>query len=359
VANGPSRNADLEQLAGSAGQSAEERAKVYLAVSTLFERQNAQFSATERELASDILRRISKDVEMTIRIALAERLADSPDAPPELINLLADDRIEVARPVLARSPVLTDADLLRIIANAGIDHQLVVAQRPAIGETVTAALARAECEAVVIALLRNSGAKISAETFDTLATRARSIESLQAPLVERSDLPAQLAVSMHVWVSGALKTALAGRYPHIAQSLARAIEETSSSLQAGTFAASPESAKKLVGKLKVAGQLKPSFLIRVLQQGQMELFEFGLAALLDLEVEAMRKILYNNGARTVALACRAAGIDRSVFPTVFKLSRNHRKIPSWLSDSDNNEIEAIFRQIPKIEALNTLRTQAP
>src|SRR5207237_4646298 len=104
-----------------------------------------------------------------------------------------------------------------VIERGGDDHHIVVAERPAIGETVSAALARSECEAVLIALLRNGSAKISHATFDHLITRARNIEALHEPLAGRKDLPAALASRMYVWVSGALKTALMGRYPHIAQ----------------------------------------------------------------------------------------------------------------------------------------------
>src|SRR5262249_19978435 len=155
-----------------------------------------------------ILKRVSKDVEMSIRIALAERLASSDHTPSELINLLADDAIEVARPVLERSPVLSESDLLRIVKQASTDHHVAVAARPAISEIVTAALARSDCEAVLVTMLRNSGAKISQDTFASLVARAREIESLQAPLIERPDLPSALATRMYVWVSAALKTAL-------------------------------------------------------------------------------------------------------------------------------------------------------
>src|SRR5262249_13951951 len=144
---------------------------------------------------------LSKDVEMSIRISLAERLAASPDAPHELILMLADDKIEVARPVLARSPILSDGDLLSVIEHGSTDHHIAVAERPAIGETVTAALARSQCEAVVLALLRNATAKISHLTFDHLVSRARELASLHEPLAGRKDLPPQLASRMYVWVS--------------------------------------------------------------------------------------------------------------------------------------------------------------
>src|SRR5262249_30987945 len=245
------------------------------------------------------------------------------------------------------SPVLTESDLLRIIEQASSDHHVVVAQRPNLGENLTAALARSDCEAVLIALLRNTGAKISHETFASLVARAKDLESLHAPWIGGTAFPPELATRMYVWASAALKSALIGRYPHIAQSLARTLEETTASLQAGKAQTSPESATKLIDKLVVSGQLKASFLIRTLQQGQMELFEQGFAALLKIDIEAMRKALYSEGATKVALACRAVGIDRSVFHTVFHLSRHHRRIAAQLKDSDHSQVEAIFQQLPK------------
>ena len=64
----------------------------------------------------EILRRLTRDVEMAIRIALAQRLADDTNAPHDLILLLVDDTIEVARPLILRSPLLTEKDALRLVA---------------------------------------------------------------------------------------------------------------------------------------------------------------------------------------------------------------------------------------------------
>jgi uncharacterized protein (DUF2336 family) len=358
VAKGQGQNADLRRLADSVPKSKDKLTDVYLAVATLFEHQKAAFAENERKQAADILRHLSKDVEMSIRIALAERLASSADAPHELILLLADDRIEVARPVLARSPILSDEDLLNVIEHRSTDHHIAVAERPAIGETVSAALARSECEAVLITLLRNATAKISHLTFDHLVGRARDLASLHEPLAGRPDLPPVLASRMYVWVSAALKTALLGRYPHITQSLALAIDESTAAGQNGQPATSPQSAKKLVDKLFASGQLKPSFLIRMLHQGQMELFEQGFAALLKMDVEALRRAFYGDSPETVALACRAAGIDRSVFMTVFNLSRHHKRMGAKLTDSDQGHIQAVFNQVPKTEALHRLKSPA-
>ena len=358
VATGQSQRADLTRLANIASEPKGRFDEIYVAVSTLFEQQNHVFNVRERELAGEILRRISKDVEMSIRIALAERLADDTKAPHELIMLLVDDRIEVARPVLLRSAVLSESDLVAIARNGSDDHHIALAGRANLGEPVSAALARSECEAVVLALLRNKGAKIASDTFDSLVERARQLASLQDALAERHDLPQALALRMYVWVSAALKSTLLQRYPEVAQALGPAIDDTSATLQAGKPATSEASAKKLVEKLSHSGQLRASFLIRVLHQGQMDLFDHGFAALLQLDVETVRKLLYRNGPDAVALACRAAGIDRSAFLTVFNLSRRHRRVTTALSDSDQRQIQAVFSQFQKADALQQLKAVA-
>ena len=47
--------------------------------------------------------------------------------------MLALDEIEIARPIIAASPVLKDADLIRLLVEATIEHQIEVARRPNLG----------------------------------------------------------------------------------------------------------------------------------------------------------------------------------------------------------------------------------
>jgi uncharacterized protein (DUF2336 family) len=113
----------------------------------------------------DILRRLTRVVEMATRVALAQRLSEDTTAPHDLILLLVDDTIEVARPLILHSPQLTETDVLMLIAKAGVAHQKVVAGRPHIGEPVTTALAGSEHEWVLLALARNVTAKISETSY--------------------------------------------------------------------------------------------------------------------------------------------------------------------------------------------------
>ena len=106
------------------------REEIYLAVASLYRIQGAGLNSRERDLTREILRRLTRDVEMAVRIALAERLADDITAPHDLILLLVDDAIEVARPLILRSPLLPEGDLQNVIAKGVVGHQEAVAGRP-------------------------------------------------------------------------------------------------------------------------------------------------------------------------------------------------------------------------------------
>lgn len=349
----------LAQLASNPQDTTRE--EIYLAVASLYRVQGHHLSDRERGLMRDILYRLTRDVEMAIRIALAERLADDTSVPNDLILLLADDTIEVARPVILRSPLLTDEDMLRLIAENDVEHQEAVATRPHIGETITAALANCQTESVLAALVQNATAKISSATYEVLVEKSRDMATLHEPITRRPDLPPVLATKMCGWVSDALKIYIRRNYPVEPSRLDTALSLAEDMVKNPPVAARPtpnESATKLVEKLHTAGQLKAGFLLRVLHQGQIDLFDLAFARMLDLPLKELRLALYERGPRTVALACRAVSIDRCVFATVFKLSRQARLMKPVLAQADMQVVDDTFSAYSKLAALEELQRLA-
>ena len=182
----------LAQLAANP-QSGASREEIYLAVASLYRIQGAGLNQRERELMREILRRLTRDVEMAIRIALAQRLAEDASVPHDLILLLVDDSIEVARPLILHSPLLTESDSLRLIAEASVAHREAIAGRPGIGIPVTDALVASDHESVLLALVRNATARISENGYKNLVDKSRAIQGLQEPLIRRADMPSDLA----------------------------------------------------------------------------------------------------------------------------------------------------------------------
>jgi uncharacterized protein (DUF2336 family) len=332
------------------------RDEIYVAVASLYRAQGPYLSARERLLMGEILRRLSHDVEMAVRIALAERLADDEDAPVDLILMLCDDKIEVARPIILRSRKLSDQEILKFIAEASAAHQAAIAERPNIGESVTEVLAKSELETVLVALVRNTTARINTTAFGSLVEKSRKLESLQGPLVDRRDMPPVLAQQMCEWVSDALKTHINRNFQmtpvrtETAVNQARVAVQTPATLKPAGDSA--ETARKLVDKLHAAGQLKAGFLLRVLHQNQMELFEHGFAKIIGLELSTFRQVFYDHGPRPVAMACRAAGIDRCVFTTVYNMSRH---ATATITPEQRTEVDAVFNMLTKADAASDLQ----
>ena len=350
----------LAQLAMNPRDGAS-REEIYLAVASLYRIQGAGLNTRERDLMREILRRLTRDVEMAIRIALAERLADDSTVPHDLILLLVDDSIEVARPIILRSPLLTEKDALRLVAEASVGHQEAVAGRAHIGIPVTDALVRCEAESVLVALVRNATARISDSAYQTLVDRSRAIPVLQEPLVQRADLPVELANRMCAWVSDALKTYIASNYRMAPARVEAALSEATDVLSrepAGPKDPPADSAQKLIEKLAASGQLKAGFLMRVLSQGQIDLFDLAFARLLQIELPRFRKVFYDKGVQQMALACRAAGIDKSVFATVFNLARQARMEATALNRTDMDEVDAVFGNFSRASALEAIQAAA-
>ena len=346
----------LAQLAMNP-KSGASREEIYLAVASLYRIQGAGLNQRERDLMREILRRLTLDVEMAIRVALAQRLAEDTTAPHDLILLLVDDTVEVARPLILHSPLLTESDVLRLIAHAGVGHLEAVAGRPNIGTPVTDELARSNHESVLVALVRNATARISADTYKALVEKSRALPGLQEPLIRRPDLPPQLASSMCEWVSDALKSFIATHYQMPSKAVQQALGDAVRVVKSPPPEAKDQpadSAQKLIDKLSGSGQLKTGFLMRVLSQGQSDLFDLAFSRLLEMELTKFRDVFYNGGARAVALSCRAVGIDRAVFATVFNLSRQSRRQQVALSKSDNATADQIFAGMTRQAAMAEL-----
>jgi hypothetical protein len=110
--------------------------------------------------------------------------------------------------------------------------------------------------------------------------------------------------------------------------------------------------------LPVLDQLKAGFLMRVLSHGQIDLFELAFARLLEVDLSRFRLMFYDGGVWMVALACRAGGIDKAAFPTVFNLSRQARHRTESLGRAQINEAEEVFAGFTRPSALAELRSRA-
>ena len=109
--------------------TSEGRRKLLREVTDLFLEAPETLKNNEVALFGNIMGRIAYDLEMSVRQHLAEQLAGVDAAPHGLVTKLANDEIEVARPVLQESGVLRDEDLLEVVKIRSQGHLLAVSVR--------------------------------------------------------------------------------------------------------------------------------------------------------------------------------------------------------------------------------------
>ncbi len=321
-------NMRLEKLLNLArDRSAEGRAELLDAVGHIYSDGGTGIGARERRLIEDILRRLVGEVERDVRAALAERLADLQSAPKDLIWRLANDDAQVAFPILMRSGLLEDSELIEIVRHKTTGHRLAVAQRTPVTMPVSAALAESGEASVIAALLANLESHISTETFELIADMAHEAEILQQPLVARRDLPGELARRMYWWVSAALRQQILANFDIDTDELDGAMAEA-------VTARTPAVVRgELVPKTGLGEQAEtlfrtgapaPELLVRLMRAGKFDLFEVVLARALDLRLSMLRRVLYEPGGQALAVGMRAIGIAKPDFAAIFLWSRNAR-----------------------------------
>jgi uncharacterized protein (DUF2336 family) len=174
-------------------------------------------SGTERDrlrrLAHETLTTLVGDTAAQVRLAIAEALKSMPDAPRELIIQLARDiELNVADPVLRFSPLLTEADLMGLVAAPPVEGAVAaIAHRPYLSEAIGDAIAASGDSVAITALLSNKSARIREATLDALIAQAAEHTEYQPPLVRRPVLSPRAAAALAVIVTDTLMQELTAR----------------------------------------------------------------------------------------------------------------------------------------------------
>lgn len=300
------------------------RTRLVQIVGDLFFDEGGVLSDRERALMTDILRRLIRDVEITVRKALAERLAGEASAPPDLIKALANDEIEVAHSILLKSEVLQDIELIEIIEHRTQEHQLVIAMRSTVSEAVSDALVGTGDAAVIQTLIGNLEAQISDATMENLVAESETEEAYRHPLLNRPEFSPHLAKRMYWWVSAALRSHIVENFDIDPAELDRQIEGTIKDILPQEAAGPAESGGGGGQDEADSDGITPRLLLQTLRRGEVAMFESLFAQLTGLRSKLVRRFIFEPGGEGLAIACKSVSMSKPDFGSIFLLSRSAR-----------------------------------
>ncbi len=317
----------LKQLISLAKEdSSEKRGSLLREITDVFMAAPDRYTSTEMQHFDVIMSKVTESVEAQLRREIAEKLADSPTAPKGLLRQLALDEIHVAEPVLKRSQALSEDDMIRVIRQRGQEHMKALTQRREIPETVSAELVERGDKEVLVSLAENKGAKLNPKTMEKLVEHSRTINELQAPMAGRYDLPPQLLTQMYFFVSSALKKEILKRSDMLDPALIdEAVEANRQKILTHAVAEAQtgvDSARQFIRERIALNTLNETLLKELIESRKSTEFLLGFAHYVGIDSSTAQRIMQDRSWESLAISCRAAGLERSTFAkVVFGLQR--------------------------------------
>ena len=335
-------------------KSKQSRSILVAAINDLYSDEEQLLSDRDRAIMLDIIRRLIHEVETSVRRSLAEHLATRADAPADLIATLANDEIEVAHPILVKSDVLKDPELIEIVQHRTMEHQVAIAVRASISERLSDALVETDNEKVVTTLLSNQGAAISDGTMNHLVEKSTEVPGYQGPLVHRSDLSPELVKKLYWGVSAALRQYIVENFELDPTDIDETIEITVKKAL-GEKIAGPDRANGMREPDAQADEDDANILMGLLRKGEISMFLDKFTALTRLRLALVRRLLFEPGGEGLAIACKAIGIDKSTFVTIFLRFRQGRLGYKEVEDQELSRSLSFFDETSAVAARAILR----
>lgn len=313
-------------------------------IADLFYAGPSSLSERERTLIFDILRRVLKDAELSVRRRLSSQLAEYPDAPNDLVMEMANDEIEVAYPILTRCRTLEDEQLIEVIQSRSQEYQLAIALRERLPSPVCDALVKTDNKSVIVTLLENSTAEISRATLEYLVEQSERVDAYQEPILRREDLPVDLAKRMYRWVSDALRQHIIANFDVDETELAKMLEAATEGEVARTEIKRSDAVTRLIKALGEPGSITSEMLIDVLAEGEVRLFIGVMRQRTGLrEVMLMRMLMEPEG-EGLAIICKVAGLDSGAVQRLFEVTSGN----GGLIRRSQEDIEAALRLFGRV-----------
>lgn len=298
----------------------------------------------------EVLCQLAELVEAEARAHVAKLLAPLDRAPGNVVVRLANDVIEVAQPLLEFSNVLSDDDLIEIIAKQSEEHRVAIAGRQQVTERVGEAIVEHGQTASVVRLIRNTNAELGQETLERIAGRAAHDAAIAADLRGRTDIDWK-AVSARIEAVGdkvrETIEQIDPRVDPVTVGKVQAVVYNRMRNRAGFSSQDWKVAYNQVKALSDRKQLDERALVRFARFGYGHHTAAALTMLLRVGPEVFVKWLAMQDYVAITVALRALGIQPDLFEAMIA-SMPWRDLPS---QQDLQNVRKRFEALSRDEAV--------
>lgn len=311
----------------SSTKSSESRRKLLHRITDLFVITSDQQDNNHRQAFDQIMDQLAYELEKSVRAEFADRLADMPGAPTRLTHKFAIDEIDVARPVLQRSKILSDEFLVKVAKTQSQDHLLAISTRAEIAAKITDVLVSRGNTKVLQKVSANKGASFSRQGFEKLSQEADNCEILNTNLSKRPDTPADLLKNIKKRVAEKIKAEAKEAGSEISD---REIDHTVDvkSMNIELSGAEREAAYQEIEYLHKRKQLDERVIMHYVKMGKIQETIYALSLVTEIDEKTVGHGLLSAELPALAVMCRANNFERSTFASLLQLREDNSNISS-------------------------------
>lgn len=261
-----------------------------------------------REQTIELIEKLAQDQEPRVRTILAEEIKTSTFVPRHVVQALSrDQELSVCGPILRYSPLLSDADLIELIATTQVTGAIeAIAGREALSADVSDKVVASLDIPAVATLLANDSAQIRAEAMEEIVRNAEEVSQWHGPVSMRPDLSIRAVRRIAQFVGRDLLYGMADRLGLDEETRRLLSGRLHDRLDEGPANETEVNALKIVQRARKQGRLDASFVTEAAEQGLSEQVALTLNMLSGLGVDDVRRVLTSrNGKALTALVWRA------------------------------------------------------
>jgi uncharacterized protein (DUF2336 family) len=270
-------------------------------------------SLDDRAAGEGAMLMLLDDPSPLVRRALAEAFASSQAAPPAVVHGLAADQPFVAVPILERSPLFVDADLVDMVATGHREIVAAIARRPMLQRSVAAAIAEVGPAEACLELIENPDADIAPFSIDRIVARYGHLAAIRESLLALDNLAVGTRQALVAKLSQTLADFVAAR-AWLPKDRALRVATEACEKATVTLAADTVEVRPLVRHLRETGQLTAGLVLRALLCGNCALFEESLAELSGVSLERVYGLVHGKGNTGFRALYDKAGLPGSTYP---------------------------------------------
>jgi hypothetical protein len=296
----------------------------------------------QRSILSQLLRQVVGDIYGSLRWLVLAEIEDGADRGKALSHFAPDSETRVFA-LMSQRGLLADSGLIEAIAHRLYQHQLEQATRPPDRNRWSNQPALddpGEFFGEPLPEFSPLSRRIAAHIID----RSRRTDRYGNPVLVPGEIEPRLYERLHWRVAAVLRHMLAEGIGVDLQRLDARIEAAAMETirHSSATAAAPTSSAEAARALESAGLLNMESIHRLLQAGEISLFEEAFAKLAGLRPVLLRRLLYEAGGECFAVLTRALDVDLDRAQAIFALVRTGRSKQFREANGGEGPLNAIY-----------------